>query len=125
VKINFFAPNPMARPTVLDAVLSVVCSYSSRWKNVAITTWLPVSFPQLEILPLLRSFHLRGFYTKYNVISLPFSGSPRLTQLSWPYPFDAPTDPQIPWSQVSHLCLVCSLHFPPVVAVADEVCKTT
>ena len=105
-EIDYLAQSPTT-PAVLDAVLSVVCSYSSRWRNVAITTWLPVSFPQLEILPLLRSFHLQGFRFSpgHHAISLPFSGSPRLTQLSWPYPFDPPTHPQIAWSQISHLCL--------------------
>ena len=112
-KIDYRARSPTTKPTVLDAVVSVVCSYSSRWQNVDITTWLPVSFPQLEILPFLRSFHLQGFYfsPEHNVISLPFSGSPRLTQLSWPYPFDPPTDTQIPWSQISHLCLDCRMTF--------------
>jgi hypothetical protein len=112
-KTDFRARNPTTKPTVLDAVLSVVCSYSSRWQSVVITTWLPALFPQLEILPLLRSFHLQGcnFRPEYNAISLPFSGSPRLTQLSWPYPLDAPTDPQIPWSQISHLCLYSHMTF--------------
>ena len=105
LKTDYRARNPTTKPTVFDAVLSVICSYSSRWQNVAITTWLPVSFPLLEILPLLRSFQVVHFSPEGNVISLPFSGSPRLTQLSWPYPFDAPTDPHIPWSQISHLCL--------------------
>ena len=100
--------------TILADVLSVVYSHSSRWKNVAITTWLPVSFPQLKTLPLLRSFHLQGFdfISGDSVISLPFSASPRLTQLSWPYPFEATTpDPRIPWSQISHLCLTVNMTF--------------
>ena len=70
-----------------------------------------MSFPQLEVLPLLRSFHLQGFYPEHNAISLPFSRSPRLTQLSWPYPCGLPTDTQIPWSQISHLCLTSNMMF--------------
>ena len=111
VKIDYRDRNPTTKPTVLDAVLYTVCSYSSRWQNVAITTWLPLSFPQLQILPLLRSFHLQGFHfgPEHNAISFPFSRSPRLAQLSWPYPFDPPTDTQIPWNQVSYLCITAKM----------------
>ena len=112
MKINYDR-SCTTKSTILADVLSVICSHSSRWKNVAITTWLPVSFPQLQNLPLLRSFHLQVFdlIPVHNTISLPFSGSPRLTKLSWPYPFDAPPDPQIPWSQISQLCLTSSMTF--------------
>lgn len=41
--------------------------------------------------------------------SLPFSGSPHLAQLSWPSPLDTPRDPQIPWTQISHLRLTSKI----------------
>jgi hypothetical protein len=96
---GYYAPT-----TILDAILSVIGPHSSRWQNVSITTLVPMSFPRLETLPLLRAFQVFS-YAEQNAISLPFSGSPRLTRLAWPYLLDAPTDPQIPWSQISHLCL--------------------
>ena len=100
-----------SEPTIiLDAVLSSVCSHSSRWQNVTITSSVPVSFPRLENLPLLRVFQIQVFMQQ-NAISLPFSGSPRLTRLTWQYPLDAPIDPRIPWSQMSHLLLTSQMSF--------------
>ena len=103
--------DPSSRPNVLDAILIALCSHSSRWQNVDITAWVPVALPQLEVLPLLREFHLRLFIPEEfkNVISLPFSESPRLTRLSWPHPLDVLTDPRVPWSQMSHLCLATEI----------------
>jgi hypothetical protein len=101
VAIDYFG-SLNTKSTVLDALLSIVCSYSSRWQNVAINSWAPVSFPQLGSLPLLWSFHL---HASRPVIGFPFSRCPRLTQLSWPYPLDPLTDTQILGSQLSYLCL--------------------
>ena len=114
VTIDHTAYNvPSIEPTVLDAILSVVCSHSSRWQNVDITAWLPVSFPRLklEILPLLREFHLRLFIPEEfkTAISLPFCESPRLTRLSWPHPLNALTDSRVPWTQISHLSLASEM----------------
>jgi hypothetical protein len=96
----------------LDAVLSAVCSHSPRWQNLTVTSWGPLSFPRLEILPLLRAFQIQVFTNpEQNTISLPFSGSPRLTRLTWQYPLDAPIDPRIPWSQMSHLRLTSQMPF--------------
>ena len=101
VAIGYFR---RTKSPVLDAVLSIVCSYSSRWQNVAINSWVPVSFPQLGSLPLLRSFHLRASNSS-PIIGFPFSRCPRLTQLSWPYPLDPLTHTQILGNQLSHVCL--------------------
>ena len=101
VAIGYFG---RTKSPVLDAVLSIVCSYSSRWQNVAINSWVPVSFPQLGSLPLLRSFHLRASNSSL-IIGFPFSRCPRLTQLSWPYPLDPLTHTQILGNQLSHVCL--------------------
>ena len=63
---------------------------------MTITGRAPVSFPQLGNPPLL----VIGFY---QMISLPFGESPRLTRLSWPYPLKLHeiTNPRIPWRLTS------------------------
>ena len=99
-------------PIILDAILSVVCSHSSRWQNITVISWVPMSFPQLDILPILRAFQIQVFTNlEQKAISLPFSGSPRLTRLTWQYPLDAPIDPRIPWSQISYLHLTNNISF--------------
>ena len=107
--------DPSTMLTVSDAILAAVCAHSSRWQNVDIIAWLPISFPRLRlgILPLLREFHLRLLIPEEfkNAISLPFDESPRLTRLSWPHALDAPTDPRVPWDQISHLCLDTEMTF--------------
>ena len=53
--IGYHAPT-----TIQNATLSVIYSHLSRWQNVTIT-WVPLSFPQLEILPHLRAFQIQAF----------------------------------------------------------------
>ena len=98
---NLHLPNK-AKPAVVDAILSIFYSYSSRWQNVALNLHehRSMSFPRLDT-PLLQSFHLGGYWSKR--FHFPFSPSPRLKGISWPFALDARTNPQILWSQISYL----------------------
>ncbi|KAF8351671.1 hypothetical protein F5887DRAFT_1069345 [Amanita rubescens] len=89
-------------PTILETILTVFYSHSSRWQTV--TLYLPepplMSIPRLDA-PLLRSFSLEGTWDR--PMCFPFSKTPRLTTLNWPFPLDVPAKPQIPWYQISCL----------------------
>ncbi|KAK2459427.1 hypothetical protein APHAL10511_008538 [Amanita phalloides] len=92
-----------SRPALVEDILSTFCIHASRWQDVTLDLegCPPIIFPRLGTLPLLRAFRLEA--SQHLVIGLPFSASPRLTRLSWPFPFSAPINPQIPWSQMTHL----------------------
>jgi hypothetical protein len=91
---------------ILDAILPVVFSHSYRWQQVFIHLAgnPPLSFHQLDT-PILRSFTLTGTRREDKAIPFPFSNTPHLKQLHWPFSIDIPASPQIPWNQISNLCI--------------------
>jgi hypothetical protein len=100
--------------TLLDTILSIFYSHSSRWQHIFLH--LPhaptLSFPQLNA-PLLQSFMLLGTWDKdeNELLPLPFSNSPHLKQLHWPFPIDLPANPHISWSQITNLRISSGMTF--------------
>lgn len=92
--------------TLLDTILSVFYSHSSRWQRVFLhLSHAPtLSFPQLNA-PLLQSFMLLGTWDEDEdePLPLPFSNSPHLKQLHWPFPINVPANTHICWSQITNL----------------------
>ncbi|KAF8335203.1 hypothetical protein F5887DRAFT_989397, partial [Amanita rubescens] len=97
------------KTALVKASLSVLYAHSSRWQDVTLDlhTFQLSSFPRLDTL-CLRSFHLKGSHHKF--MKLPFESS-LLTKLSWPFPLDPSTNPQIPWSQISHLHILTGMTY--------------
>lgn len=73
-----------------------------RWQviNLHLPEHPLTSIPSLDA-PLLRSFSLEAIRSK--PMRFPFSETPRLTRLTWPFPLDVSANPQIPWCQISRL----------------------
>ena len=102
------------KDVLLDTILSVFYSHSSRWQRVSLhLSGSPeLSFPQLDA-PLLQSFALLGTSDEDEdePLPLPFSNSPHLKQLNWPFPIDVPAHPHIHWSQITNLSISSGMSF--------------
>lgn len=111
-----YEPMNFSRPkgTLLDTILSVFYSHSSRWQRVFLHLphGPPLSFPQLNA-PLLQSFRLLGTWDEDEgePLPLPFSNSPHLKQLHSPFPIDVPANPHICWSQITDLRISSGMTF--------------
>lgn len=111
-----YAPMDFSRTkgSLLDTMLSVFYAHSSRWQRVFLhLQHAPtLSFPQLNA-PLLQSFILLGTWDEVEdePLPLPFSNSPHLKQLHWPFPIDVPANPHVCWSQITNLRISSGMTF--------------